>query len=153
MNKIAGAIRNRLSLRSPQEESLNILADLADKLSLLKTVDLTAELEKVRSSYPTCIDFERNFPSVCFALATGVGKTRLMGAFVAYLYLTKGFKNFFVLAPNLTIYNKLIADFSDISSPKYVFRGIGEFVHNQPRVVTGDNYNEIRGQELVGDAV
>ncbi len=148
MDKIANAIRNRLSLRPPQEESLNILADLADKLTLKKNADLSAELEKVKSTYPTCSDFERNFPSLCFALATGVGKTRLMGAFVAYLYLAKGIRNFFVLAPNLTIYNKLIQDFSDISHPKYVFKGIAEFVHNQPRVVTGDNYNEVRGQEL-----
>jgi len=28
--------------------------------------------------------FERDFPSLCFALAIGVGKTRLMGAFIAY---------------------------------------------------------------------
>ena len=82
------------------------------------------------------------FPSMCFALATGVGKTRLMGAFVAYLYLEKGIKNFFVLAPNLTIYNKLIGDFENVSSPKYVFQGIGEFVHSRPRIVTGDNYDQ-----------
>ncbi len=148
MDKIANAIRNRLSLRPPQEESLNILADLADKLTLKKNADLAAELEKVKNAYPICSEFERGFPSLCFALATGVGKTRLMGAFVAYLYLAKGIRNFFVLAPNLTIYNKLIQDFSDISHPKYVFKGIGEFVHNQPRVVTGDNYNDVRGQQL-----
>lgn len=92
MNRIATSIRNRLSLRPPQEKSLNILAELADKLTLKKSVDLTAELEKVKSSYPTCSDFERNFPSLCFALATGVGKTRLMGAFITYLYLEKGIK-------------------------------------------------------------
>ncbi|MFQ5788267.1 MAG: DEAD/DEAH box helicase, partial [Thermodesulfobacteriota bacterium] len=83
---------------------------------------------------------ERDFPSLCFALATGVGKTRLMGAFVAYLHLAKGIKNFFVLAPNLTIYNKLIEDFSNPNHPKYVFKGIGEFAQNPPRMITGDNY-------------
>ena len=66
-----------------------------------------------------------------------------MGAFVAYLYLEKGIKNFFVLAPNLTIYNKLIEDFSNTAHPKYVFKGIGEFVHNNPVIITGDNYNSI----------
>lgn len=70
---------------------------------------LQQELEKIKTSYPTCTGFERNFPSLCFALATGVGKTRLMGAFVAYLYLSKGIKHYFVLAPNITIYNKLIS--------------------------------------------
>lgn len=140
MNKNAYYIRNRLSLRKPQEDSLFILSDLAEKLELKKNCNLEQELEKVKSSYPTCTDFERNFPSICFALATGVGKTHLMGAFIAYLYLEKKIKNYFVLAPNLTIYNKLITDFSDSSNPKYVFQGIGEFVHNKPVIVTGDNY-------------
>ncbi len=102
---------------------------------------LKEQLDIIRTAYPTCTDFERNFPSICFALATGVGKTRLMGAFVAYLFLSKGIRNFFVLAPNLTIYNKLIEDFSNTTHPKYVFQGIGEFVHNNPVIITGDNYN------------
>ena len=144
MNWIATSIKNRLSLRPPQTESLTILAELADKLELKKNTDLKAELEKVNSIYPTCTDFERDFPSLCFALATGVGKTRLMGAFITYLYLSKGIKNFFVLSPNLTIYEKLIADLSDTSSPKYVFQGIGEFVNNRPRIITGDNYRDYR---------
>ena len=148
MNRIATSIRNRLSLRRPQEESLGIMADLADKLILQKNADLTAELEKVTSFCPTCTDFERNFPSLCFALATEVGKTRLMGAFIAYLFLAKNIRNFFVLAPNLTVYNKLIEDFSNTSSPKYVFQGIGEFVHRRPRIITGDNYEEVRQGEL-----
>ena len=148
MNRIAASIRNRLSLRQPQARSLEILSELADALSLQKNPDLTAELEKVKSLYPTCADFERSFPSLCFALATGVGKTRLMGAFIAYLYLAKNIRNFFVLAPNLTIYNKLIDDFANINSPKYVFQGIGEFVHSRPRIITGDNYEEVRQAEL-----
>src|SRR5574337_1167782 len=81
-----------------------------------------------------------------FALATGVGKTRLMGAFVAYLHLPFGINNFFVLAPNLTIYNKLIADFTP-NTPKYVFKGIAEFAQQSPEIITGDNYEE-RGSSL-----
>ncbi len=155
MNRIAIAIKNRLSLRPPQAESLNILAELTDKLSLQKNGDLSAALEIVKNIYPTCTDFERNFPSLCFALATGVGKTRLMGAFVAYLYLSKGIKHYFVLAPNITIYNKLIEDFSNPNCPKYVFQGIGEFVHNQPRIITGDNYsyNVLRQKKMFGSDI
>lgn len=144
MDRIAVNIKNRLSLRTPQTESLNILAELVDLLPLKKNNNLPTELAKVNGRYPTCTDFERIFPSVCFSLATGVGKTRLMGAFVAYLYLAKGIKNFFVLAPNLTIYNKLIEDFSNSTHPKYVFQGIGEFVHNQPVIITGDNYTNAK---------
>ncbi|MFZ2899044.1 MAG: DEAD/DEAH box helicase family protein [Saprospiraceae bacterium] len=147
MDKTANYIRNRLSLRPPQEESLHILSELAQDLRLAKINGdghlLQTELEKVHMRYPTCADFERAFPSLCFALATGVGKTRLAGAFVAYLYLEKGIKNFFVLAPNLTIYNKLIEDFASPSHPKYVFQGLGEFVNRAPRIITGDNYREI----------
>lgn len=140
MNQTANIIKNRLSLRPPQEESLNILAQLADILTLRKDADLTVELEKVRELHPTCTDFERNFPSICFSLATGVGKTRLMGAFVTYLFQKKGITNFFILAPNLTVYNKLIDDFSNTHSPKYVFRGIADFAVRQPKIITADNY-------------
>jgi len=148
MNQKATYIRNRLSLRPPQEESLRILSELVDRLTLQKDANLEEELTKVKESYPTCTDFERDFPSLCFALATGVGKTRLMGAFISYLYLEKGIKNFFVLAPNLTVYNKLIKDLADPSYSKYVFRGIGAFVHFQPRIITGDNYSQISQTKL-----
>lgn len=140
VNQKSQIIKNRLSLRKPQADSLEILEKLTDRLELKKEVDLPAELGKVRALYPTCSDFERDFPSICFALATGVGKTRLMGAFIAYLYAEKGIKNYFVLAPNLTIYDKLIDDLSNPNNPKYVFRGISEFVHKQPIIITGDTY-------------
>jgi len=145
MDKIAQTIKNRLSLRPPQADSLNILAELANELNMKKNSDLKSALETIKQQYPTCVDFERNFPSICFALATGVGKTRLMGAFITYLYLAKKIKNFFVLAPNLTIYNKLIDDFSNPASPKYVFQGIGEYVANSPHIITGDNYQNYYG--------
>lgn len=152
MNKTANYIKNRLSLRYPQADSLEILMTLADELELSKTNGdpalVQAALDKVTALYPTCADFERTFPSICFALATGVGKTRLAGAFVAYLYLEKGIKNFFILAPNLTIYNKLIDDFSNLGNPKYVFKGLGEFVNDTPNIITGDNYREISQSKL-----
>jgi len=86
MNKTANSIRNRLSLRKPQEDSLAILSELCDKLTLKKNLNLDEELNIVHEQFKTCIDFERSFPSICFALATGVGKTRLMGSFIAYFY-------------------------------------------------------------------
>jgi len=142
MDTQANYIKQRLSLRDPLKESLDILADLTKSLELKKDVDLAVELAMVKSKYPKCTDFERDFPSICYSIATGVGKTRLMGACVAYLHLSKGIQNFFILAPNLTIYEKLIKDFSEPTNPKYVFQGIAEFVHNRPVIVTGDNYNQ-----------
>ncbi len=138
------AISNRLSLRAPQRESLEILARLCEIVSLEKDGDTAQALAAVRSEFPTVEDFERDFPSLCFAIATGVGKTRLMGAFISYLYLSEGIRHFFVLAPNLTIYNKLIADFTP-NTPKYVFQGIAELAVNSPLIITGDNYESGRG--------
>ena len=96
-----------MSLRKPQKRSLKILDDILDEVELKKDLDLNAALRAVHDIYPTCSNFERDFMSLTFALATGVGKTRLMGAFITYLYTQKGIKNFFVVAPNLTIYEKL----------------------------------------------
>ncbi len=149
MNRIALNIRNRLSLRTPQVESLAILELLADMLTLEKEMNLEEDLAKVKSVYPTCTSFERDFPSICFALATGVGKTRLMGAFITYLHLQKGINNFFIMAPNLTIYNKLTEDFGNPAHPKYVFKGIAEFAQNKPRIITGDNYDQGMAQDLL----
>jgi len=141
MNNTANRIKNRLSLRDPLKDSLDLVAMLAEELELKKEVDLQAELEKVKAHYPSCKDFERDFVSLCFSIATGVGKTRLMGAFITYLHLEKGIRNFFVLAPNLTIYEKLIEDFGNPNHPKYVFKGISEFVTARPIITSGDNYN------------
>jgi len=149
------AISNRLSLRPPQRESVEILARVCEIIELSKDADPAVALAAIKSEFPTVEDFEREFPSLCFALATGVGKTRLMGAFIAYLHLAEGIRNFFVLAPNLTIYNKLIADFTP-NTPKYVFKGIGEFTVNPPVVITGENYESgagVRGGRLFDDGV
>lgn len=142
-SRIENHINGRLSLRAPQAESLAKLKQALDAVPemLLHERDVAAVLSTLKAQFPTLQDFEREFPSLCFALATGVGKTRLMGAFIAYLHLAHGINNFFVLAPNLTIYNKLIADFTP-NTPKYVFKGIGEFSTNPPRVITGDNYEQ-----------
>ena len=136
-------IENILSLRQPQRESLEIFARLCDVLSLSKTPDLDAELEAVHKLFPTLSSFEREFPSFCFALATGIGKTRLMGACIAYLRYEKGIKNFFVMAPNLTIYNKLKKDLGTPSYSKYVFKGLDLFA-KPPRIIDGENYEEYR---------
>lgn len=156
MNRITANIKQRLSLRKPLGEALEVVEKIADTLSLAKQTSDTdteafckAELQKIKEVFPPVRDFERDFPSFAFSIATGIGKTRLMGACIAYLYLAKGIKHFFVLAPNLTLYEKLIRDFGDPSYEKYVFKGIAEFVANPPVVVTGDNYEKHRSQGAV----
>ena len=145
------AISGRLSLRPPQSESLVKLASAIEASPAMlrpdrDAADVAAILATLKAQFPKLQDFERDFPSLCFALATGVGKTRLMGAFISYLYMAHGIKHFFVLAPNLTIYDKLIGDFTP-NTAKYVFKGVAEFAAYPPEIITGDNYEE-RAQAL-----
>lgn len=149
MNPHITTIANRLSLRPPQRDSLEILARLCDIVPLEKNTNIEQTLKAVQAEYTTVKEFERDFPSLCFALATGVGKTRLMGAFIAYLYRAEGIRHFFVLAPNLTIYNKLIADFTP-NTPKYAFHGIADFAIEPPLIITGDNYENGLGVRRQG---
>jgi type III restriction enzyme len=150
------AVAGRLSLREPQAESLRRLANALEAVPALRDqrvrepAELAAMVEALKGQFPTLTDFERDFPSLCFALATGVGKTRLMGAFISYLNAAYGYKHFFVLAPNLTIYDKLIRDFTPGTS-KYVFKGIADFATTPPEVITGETYEQ-RG-DLVSQAI
>lgn len=147
-----------MSLRKPLAEALEVVEKIADTISLEKQsaninpADFCEdELAKIKAVFPHVRDFERDFPSFAFSIATGIGKTRLMGACIAYLYLAKGIKHFFVLAPNITIYEKLIRDFGNPAYEKYVFKGISEFVSMPPVVVTGDNYEKHRSYSLFSD--
>ena len=153
MDALVNYIRQRLSLRTPLAKALELTSRLTDKLSLQKPqtdpdkleMFIAAELAKVKSIVPTVKSFDRDFPSLAFSIATGIGKTRLMGAIIAYLYLKKGIKHFFILAPNLTLYEKLIRDFGDSTYDKYVFKGIAEFVSSPPNIVTGATYTDRPG--------
>ena len=99
MNKHVNAISGRLSLRSPQKRALEILSRITEITSLKRINNTDSVLEVINHEFSSVSDFERDFPSVCFSLATGVGKTRLMGAFISYLHLAHGINNFFVLDP------------------------------------------------------
>lgn len=155
MSNTSSYIKQRLSLREPLAEALDVLERLLDKLELVKHPSnnndeageqaykayLKEQLQRVKEVCPYIKDFEREFPSFAFSIATGIGKTRLMGACIAYLYLTRGIRHFMILAPNLTLYEKMMRDFGDPSYEKYVFKGLSEFVHCVPSIITGDNYN------------
>ena len=63
-------------------------------LDVIISVDPATALQAIKSEFSTTVEeFERDFPSLCFAIATGVGKTRLMGAFISYLHQAEGIFN------------------------------------------------------------
>ena len=135
-------IITRMSLRPPQYKSLQILDDIMQTVDLSHS-DVRTQEKEINAKYPIFKEFERAFPSLTFALATGVGKTRLMGAFMIYLNQNLGIRNFFIVAPNLTIYEKLKKDFGEPNHSKYVFKGIN--FTQAPMIVTGENYEKHSG--------
>ena len=70
-----------------------------------------------------------------FQMATGSGKTLLIGANILYLHRTKGYKRFLIITPNTTIYEKTIRNFS-LMRKECVYRNLNlDF-----NLMTGDNY-------------
>jgi len=140
-----------MSLREPLKQSLQVLENLLNQSNLIGESEILAKENIIKNEYPLFEKFERGFPSVCFSIATGIGKTRLMGAFVTYLAKEKGIKNFFILSPNITIYDKLKDDFGNKGAEKYVFKGLPE-ISNNTVIITGEDY-ETKGIKASEDSI
>ena len=145
VNKIGYA----MSLRDPQKEALSYLAAISencDYKSQSKSEIEAIATEHCEGGQTIKVAKEFDFPSFCFDMATGIGKTRLMGAAIYYLYKTKGYRHFFILAPGNTIYDKLRKE-AHPSHPKYIFKGL-EAEMGVPRVFDGENYTQYRQQQM-----
>ena len=142
MADIVTKIGYAMSLRTPQQEALSYLDAISTHCDYQK--DSKAYIEDVATEYcekqrKIKVDDKFDFPSFCYAMATGIGKTRLMGACIYYLYKTKGYRHFFILAPGNTIYEKLRKE-SNPNHPKYIFKGL-ESEMGHPKVYDGENYD------------
>lgn len=142
MADIVSRISYAMSLRGPQKEALSYLDAISTQCDYQR--DSTAAVEAAATEHcekqhPIKVDAKFDFPSFCFAMATGIGKTRLMGACIYYLYKTKGYRHFFILAPGSTIYDKLRKE-SNPAHPKYIFKGL-EAEMGSPKVYDGENYD------------
>lgn len=142
MADIVCRISYAMSLRGPQKEALSYLDAISTHCDYQR--DSTAAVEAAATEHcekqrPIKVDDKFDFPSFCFAMATGIGKTRLMGASIYYLYKTKGYRHFFILAPGSTIYDKLRKE-SNPAHPKYIFKGL-EAEMGSPKVYDGENYD------------
>lgn len=152
MSNIVNQIGYAMSLREPQKEALQYLDAISSKCDYKRNP--LAEIEAVATAncedkHPIKIDENFKFPSFCFDMATGIGKTRLMGAAIYYLYKTKGYKHFFILAPGNTIYDKLRKE-SNPAHPKYIFKGL-EAEMGRPKVYDGENYTKYPVRYVQGE--
>lgn len=130
-----------MSLREPQLEALKTLDNICSKIDYKTYSKEQAEeiaTENCQTQSKIKVDDNLGFPSFCFEMTTGIGKTRLMGASIYYLYKTKGYKHFFILAPGNTIYDKLRKEVMP-HHPKYMFKGL-EAEMGRPKVYDGENY-------------
>ena len=140
MSETVNRIKYAMSLRTPQEEALSYLDAISTHCDYKK--DSKDTIEAAATEYcekQRKINAKFDFPSFCYAMATGIGKTRLMGACIYYLYKTKGYKHFFILAPGNTIYDKLRKE-TNPNHPKYIFKGL-EAEMGRPKVYDGENYD------------
>lgn len=134
-------IKWAMSLRDPQYEALKCFDNISSKIEYKTASKSEAEKaasENCQEPHKIVVDKEFDFPSFCFDMTTGIGKTRLMGACIYYLYKTKGYKHFFILCPGNTIYDKMRRE-TVPGNPKYMFKGL-EAEMGRPKVYDGENY-------------
>ena len=152
MSDIVKRIGYAMSLRTPQKEALSYLAAISENCDYRKAEKAAVEAiasERCENQNQIKVADEFDFPSFCYHMATGIGKTRLMGACIYYLYKTKGYKHFFILAPGNTIYEKLRKE-SNPSHPKYIFKGL-EAEMGRPKVFDGENYTSYPARYVQGE--
>ncbi len=149
MSDIVKRISYAMSLRAPQEEALSYLDAISSKCEYKNSnKEKIEEVASENCENQRKVNSKFDFPSFSYAMATGIGKTRLMGASIYYLYKTKGYKHFFILAPGNTIYDKLRKE-TNPNHPKYIFKGL-EAEMGKPKVYDGENYDRypIRFEQL-----
>lgn len=152
MSEILDRISYAMSLRQPQKEALCYLDAISSNCDYQRnTLEeiLQAATANCEDKHQVVMAKDFNFPSFCFDMATGIGKTRLMGATIYYLYKTKGYKHFFILAPGNTIYDKLRKE-SNPAHPKYIFKGL-EAEMGRPKVYDGENYTNYPVRYIQGE--
>lgn len=142
-----------MGLRRPQAEALTAFhmhhRELPGALGSTSHEDLIYAYQKKHSDW----SFEGPGPEITFHLATGVGKTRLIGALIAYLYLSGDSQNFVIVTPRAEIVRKFIRE-SQSSSPKYLFHD--RTIIEDPEVVFADNidtFNAVQNRLIQGPMI
>jgi len=139
MDLIVDKIIREFSLWKPQGLALIKLH------STLSSINLQDDIDIIKASLPGTLNFDTKFPSFTFDMATGTGKTRLMAASISYLYQKGISRNFFILTPGQTIYEKTIRNFT-LGSERYEFSGWSDIPNY--RIVTGENYERYDPKQL-----
>lgn len=102
-------VKASMSLRIPQLEALQKFHEVLNEAELsLKDLSASEIASLFQSKYPNWA-FDHNTTEFTIHMATGVGKTRLIGAIIAYLYLSKESTNFMIVSSRTEIIRKFIS--------------------------------------------
>lgn len=109
-----------MHLRKPQADALNSFHEVLNltdvPLSEMSPVDVSSLFQKL---YPDW-RYEKDSTEFTFHIATGVGKTRLIGAIMAYLFNSGESSNFLIISPRAEIIRKF-TEVCQQSSKDYIF--------------------------------
>lgn len=139
LSRIYDEVQRVLTLRRPQRNSLRKLHEwLSSSIQPIAELSPTDRMIAYRESFPQVPETD-TYPSAVFALATGVGKTRLMGAIIAYLYGSGESENFLILAPRRAILRQVV-DQVKPTNPRYLFGS--EALVSAPRIWHAGNLEQ-----------
>lgn len=131
LSKAPRDIASEFALRDPQKRALTKLH------ATVGAFEFSEPLKDIEAAMPGNFRFDSTFPSFCFDIATGVGKTRLAAAAMVLLVRGGVSNQFFMIAPGETIYQKMLREL-DPGGDRYMFAGIAGM--EDVRVITGDDY-------------
>lgn len=139
-NDALALIKAHMRLRTPQSEALESFHAVISTLHQPLSDSSYSEVTNVFKAYfPewTYHEGDRNCPEMTAHLATGVGKTKFIGALIAYLFRSGDSKHFLIVTPRAEIVRKFIRELHP-ESPKYIFSD-KSVIHNT-HVFTAENY-------------
>lgn len=134
--KALAAILSTMHLRQPQSEALKafhaVLNSIDTPLSEMSNMEI---INAFRKYYPDW-NYRSGLAEFTFHLATGVGKTRLIGAVMAYLFNAHESQNFLIVSPRAEIIRK----FQHVCQPTssdYIF--VDQNLVGIPHIMDGES--------------
>lgn len=118
LEEVADRVRRVAQFRGPQRASFDAFVELM--LYLDDDLPELAQDRLIEQLIDRGLEVPVAPPDLVFALATGVGKTRLLGMLIAFLHLSRQTNNCLILAPRLAIIEKFERE-SQSFSQKYLF--------------------------------
>lgn len=114
------AVLSRMHLRTPQMEALKAFHEVMNTSAASLSEMSSGEVDALFQAFYPNWNYGSGCTEFTFHLATGVGKTRLIGAVMAYLFTAEESKNFLIISPRAEIIRKFFS-VCQPTSDDYIF--------------------------------